>query len=461
MKLAAFALLLCWSSVALGQAPGPSPNPSPSPPPSPSPGPDPGPGNPSNATGNEATPAAPPPTVYQPLGLPAPGTDLYPGLPSSSRPIVGDERDGFDLGQSERGPAIVHGEKGATGVLAPDRAPTAPDLHLVRRGDTLWDLSAAYFHTPWQWPSIWKYNPQIQNPHWIYPGDQVRLRNPNELSTGSSLRSFSLGRAGGRFRGVGGAGADSVFLRDQGFIGDPKRDVWGELVGAVEEQMLLSEGNRVYLVLRPSVNVTPGQELTIFRSVRQPDKVPGARKPPGEVVAINGTVRIERFDPKTRIAQAEVTESVDAIERGAKVGPVRRRFDMVPPKPNRRVVEARVLTSLYPHVYLAQNQVVFLDRGSSDGLEPGNTLFVFRRGDTWRKSLATASSMVRDRLKMDSPATVDIETTPLRGDPEKFPEETVAEIRVLRVEKQSSVGLVTQSRRELVPGDRARARQGR
>jgi len=378
--------------------------------------------------------------------------------------MVGETSDGFDLAPtSTGGGSVLRGGRGAGAVMGTERPLSVPDIHLVRDGDTLWDLSGAYFQSPWQWPKIWKSNPQIKNPHWIYPGDQLRLRNSNELGS-SGLRALTLGGGNGR-GGLAnrreGVTPDTVFLREQGFIGDPKRDVWGELVGAVEEQMLLADGNQVYLVLRPNVTPTPGQELTVFRTVRQPDEVRGARKPPGQIVAVNGTVRIDAWDPKTRIARAEIIESVDVIERGVKVGPVGRRFDVVPPRENTRDIEARVLTSVYPHVYHAQNQVVFLDRGSEDGLVPGNTLVVFRKGDTWRKSLATGSKMLRDRMRIDSPAVVDVETTPLRGDQAKFPEEGVAELRVLRAEKFSSVALVTQSRRELVAGDRAVARAGR
>jgi hypothetical protein len=68
--------------------------------------------------------------------------------------------------------------------------------------------------------------------------------------------------------------------------------------------------------------------------------------------------------------------------------------------------------------------------------------------------------MVRDRLKIDSPKIIDVEQTPLSGDEGKFPDEVVAELRVLTTEAKSSVALVLQSRRELVPGDRAVARSG-
>ena len=60
----------------------------------------------------------------------------------------------------------------ATGVqLTPD----APDEYVVKRGDTLWDISKVYLRDPWYWPEIWYVNPQVSNPHLIYPGDKLRL----------------------------------------------------------------------------------------------------------------------------------------------------------------------------------------------------------------------------------------------------------------------------------------------
>jgi hypothetical protein len=346
-----------------------------------------------------------------------------------------------------------------------------PEIHLVRRGDTLWDLCDHYYSNPWQWPRVWSYNPQVANPHWIYPGDQIRMFGPGGAGGGASIyeRLGRGGAGGGAGTGAGGGGIgkagkgggriapNTVVLRDQGFIGDPEKDNWGEVAGSQDEPMMLTEGNRVYLLIKSGKTLKPKDELTIYRSVRQPDKVKGARRPPGEIVAVLGTVRVDSYDPNTRIAKARIVESIDVVERGAKVGPVGRRFEVAPPLASQVNVQARVLTSLYPLIYVAANQVVFIDRGSEDGLKVGNRLLVVRRGDAWRATLGNAT---RERVRMDSPENAEVEKTPLIGEQEKFPEEPVAELRVLRADRWSSLAVVTQSKREVVSGDLAVARKG-
>jgi LysM domain len=391
--------------------------------------------------------------------------DLNKGLPSSSQSRSGSESDGFDLGGSSRGGGIVYGGKGASGILGPQRPLEVPAIHVVRKGDTLWDLSDAYYSNPWGWPKVWSYNPQIVNPHWIYPGDQIRLRNPNDpgaqrseqLAGAATAPTSAASRLSGKTRAVP---LTTVFLRDHGFLGDPQRDVWGEVVGSAEDQMLLSNGNHVYVMTRPGVALSPGQMLTVFAPVRKADDVEGARKPPGEVVAVKGTLKIDQFNPQTRIARGEIVESLDVIERGFRVGPVGRQFDIVPPKPASRDVQARVLSSVHPHRVMGQFQVVFLDHGSEDGFEPGTRVFVLRQGDSWRGTLNAGNSMLKYRIKVDSSKAADVERTPVSDDDKPFPSEVVAELRVLRAEKYSALAIVLESRREVEPGDVAVSLKG-
>ena len=364
-------------------------------------------------------------------------------------------------------PPTSNGPQGTFGILPGDdqvSVDQVPDIHLVRRGDTLWDLCNHYYQNPWAWPKVWSYNPQIANPHWIYPGDQVRMTSATGAGSAqtaalSGRRTATIG-SGKLINRRPAVQLGTVFLRDQGYIGDPKRDVWGELVGSDEEQMMLADGNHAVLMLRPGVTVTRGQELTVFDSVRQPEHVDGARTPPGEIVAVRGTVKIIDFNPDTRMARAVLTESVDVVERGAKVGPVGRRFDVVPPVKTSAKVSARVLTSIYPNVYIARDQIAFIDKGSEDGLLQGSRLFVLRKGDSWHASLTTSAPMQRRRMLINSPEDAGDEDTPLSDREDKFPEDTIAELRVLRTEKYSSIALVVESKREVVSGDLAVTREG-
>ncbi len=82
-----------------------------------------------------------------------------------------------------------------------------PDSHTVVKGDTLWDISEKFLQSPWQWPEIWQANPQIENPHLIYPGDRIRLiyvdgkprlvvdRGTREFKLSPSVRIAAVDRA--------------------------------------------------------------------------------------------------------------------------------------------------------------------------------------------------------------------------------------------------------------------------
>jgi len=402
-------------------------------------------------------------TPYLPW-VPAPGTNLDSHLPSSSQSKSDiNQPDSFDLRDSSSGPAAtVHGNADSLGVLSADTAAgmtPGKGFHIVKKGDTLWGITGEHFDDSRDWPRIWSFNPQLQNPHWIYPGDQLRLGAPVAAdATTGTLRGGTLGS--GLVTRTALVPSETVFLRELGYIDDPDRDTWGMVVGAREERQLLADDNHIYMILRPGVNVSVGQQMTIFDSSREPPAPEGARRPPGEIIAFKGTVKIEGFDPNTRVAHGQLIESLDVIDRGAKVGPVGRRYYVVPPAKAQVDLRARVLTGMYPHVIMGKDQVLFLDRGENDGLQPGNRLFVVRRGDAWRQTLLTTTSMASTRILMDVPESFRYEATPIEGDDETFPEEIIAELRVIRAHEFSSLALIVESSEEVEPGDQAVARKG-
>ena len=72
-------------------------------------------------------------------------------------------------------------------------------VYTIKKGDTLWDISAKFLKDPFLWPKLWERNPYITNPHWIYPGNPIQLtasrqrkrqprRNPRRWSRRSPKR---------------------------------------------------------------------------------------------------------------------------------------------------------------------------------------------------------------------------------------------------------------------------------
>jgi LysM repeat protein len=360
--------------------------------------------------------------------------DLEGYLPSSSRSLTDASRsnDSFDLNQSAAGAGSARGGKDSQYVL---EGAGVPQAHSVRRGDTLWGISGQYYKNPYQWPKLWAQNPQVQNPHWIYPGDRIRLR------------ADTPARPGLRFSDVGRMTEGSVFLRDVGWVDDPDKDAVGELVGSPDDQALLAFGDDVYLQLDDDAKVQLGQELTLFtplRTMRGSDA-----EGEGELVAVRGTVRVDRYNPKTQMVKGRIIEALDVIERGVLVGNVGRKFNMTAPVRNEKFVQAHILTALYPHEFFGQNQVLFLDRGSKHGVKPGNRFFVVERGDRWVQTLGDAGPYGARKMLTDDDREAVEAKMKKDGPVDAYPNETYGEVRVVAVRENSCLAVVTQSTHEL------------
>ncbi|AUX39189.1 hypothetical protein SOCE26_005710 [Sorangium cellulosum] len=373
-------------------------------------------------------------------GYPQPGFDPNAHLPSSAQGTtdVARSADGFDLNRRGEGPVSVRGSESGSYVV---EGQFVPEAHSVRRGDTLWDISGRYYTNPYAWPQVWALNPQLQNPHWIYPGDTIRLRDPNEPTTRGSL-GFGANKAG-----TGGSRVPprTIFLRGLGWVDDVNKDTWGELVASPEDHMLLGEGDDVYLKLEDDHEVAIGQELTIFREIKKV-RSGGVR---GELVTVRGTARVDRYNPKTHMVRARIVESVDVVERGDRVGGVLRRFDVVPPASTDQDIEARIIASVYPYQLFGQFQVAFIDKGEKDGVKPGQRFFAVRRGDRWVQQLGGAGQMatVRPRVQDERPAQVD--HLKYGFDEELLPDETYAELRVVHVRERTAAAIVTHAMHEV------------
>jgi len=304
-----------------------------------------------------------------------------------------------------------------------------PEYHRVIEGDTLWDLSSHYMAEPWSWPRVWSYNPDITNPNWIYPGDRIRLLPPGEtapVQTGSRVWQSGARRAR----------EGTLFMRSRGYVDDEVLETSGIIVGSREEVQMLAEQDEVYVEFPDADDVRLGEEYTIFRTDELVSGVPGGRQNLGQLVEIFGAVRIVSYDEDERIARGTITESINPIERGFRVGPLRRRFEVTPPAQNEVDLEGFIVATIDPITVIGEHALAIIDRGQEDGVAEGNRLFVVRRRDMYR------------------------ETREQPDDRAGYPYEILAELRVFEVRPETATCLVTRSSTDIHVGDTVEMRRG-
>ncbi|MEZ4368947.1 MAG: LysM peptidoglycan-binding domain-containing protein [Kofleriaceae bacterium] len=161
-----------------------------------------------------------------------------------------------------------------------------PELHTVVRGDTLWDISWYYFNDPWQWPKVWSYNPQISNPHWIYPGDLVQL-----LPRGVYVPVTTADPEGDPVRTSmpGPVRRSSLTLRDVAFVDAVDLEEAVRIDGSPDEKLLLATGDSVYLAYPKDKPPTIGERLSIYK---EEQAVAKDGKKAGAYVRILGEVEV-------------------------------------------------------------------------------------------------------------------------------------------------------------------------
>lgn len=149
--------------------------------------------------------------------------------------------------------------------------PSHPDTYVVQKGDTLWDISAVFLNSPWLWPEIWHANPQIENPHLIYPGDQLNLVYLDGKPVITVNRSHPTVKMGPRSRSIDHDSAIQTiplkdiepFLRKLRILNKEDIDLAPYVLAAEEDRNLSVTGHSIYV--RNLKNARQGDRLAIVR----------------------------------------------------------------------------------------------------------------------------------------------------------------------------------------------------
>ena len=351
---------------------------------------------------------------------------------------------------AQEGPAQTVGS-GSNIPLATD----APDQYVVKTGDTLWDISKVFLREPWYWPEIWYVNPQVANPHLIYPGDVLRL-----VYVDGQPRLTVAERGGETVEGGRGGKRLSPEVRREplsqaitaipydvvaSFMGRPtlltKDQVKNApyIVALRDSHMIGAIGNEVYA--RGIKDAAPDTRFSVVHveeELRDPDN--NSLLGYSGMYVGSGPVATQG-DP----AKILMTDSTREVLQGDKVFPesVDVNVDFVPHAPSSDI-DASVI-AVRSHTVMGQYQVVALNRGSDAGLEPGHILAVYQSGPVVRDTFAEGGLGARRNGRGSN-----------FGKKVQLPDERAGVVMVFKAFDKLSYALVMETTHEIRQGDRAK-----
>lgn len=272
--------------------------------------------------------------------------------------------------------------------------PRHPESYVVQRGDTLWDIASMFLRDPWYWPEIWQINPQVENPHLIFPGDILSLAYLND-----GRPVIQLERGPQVVEGGGGVERLSPRVRSEpleeaiftipyetiaSFLSRPRiidRDELDDLpyIVAHREGLMGSAGRDVYV--RGVDSTALG---TVFNVVERGEELvdPDTKDVLGYQGIYVGQGRLDRNGDPGTVRMLET-------EREAVVGNyLMDEEDVIPlnfvPRAPDSQIDGRIISVLSGVSLIGQYAVVVINRGSDAGLEPGHVLRAYQTGRTIR-----------------------------------------------------------------------------
>jgi hypothetical protein len=315
-------------------------------------------------------------------------------------------------------------------ATSPVLNPAHPDTYVVQRGDTLWDIASMFLRDPWFWPEIWQINPQVANPHLIFPGDILSLAYLNgrpviQVERGSGLVERLSPRI--RSEALDEAISTIPFETLRAFLSRPAILDESQLktlpyILAHPEGLMGSAGRDIY------VRGTQAPVGTVFNVVHAGNTLvdPDDDSVIGYEGLYVGQGRVRRTgDPSTVFLTDTAREALvgDYLLTEESITPV----NFLPRAPQEQI-EGRIISVIDGVSLIGQYQVIVINRGARHGLQPGHVLSVYQTGDVVRDT-------VRGRGRF--------------GEKVRLPDEPAGTTMVFRIFDRMSYALVMEATNEI------------
>jgi len=265
-------------------------------------------------------------------------------------------------------PASAYGQEAGEEVLKPESGL----YYTIEKGDTLWDISQHFYDSPLVWPDLWQKNDYIANPHWIYPGERIRIFSREGMEKVSKTKFTPKIPPKVELREAPYYIYDGI---DRiGFVRKEPVTPWGAIFKEKEGKALISEGDLVYVRPAEGVTFVPGDRFTVYRTLA-PVKDPQTKALIGVQHYIVGIVEMTHVEPK--FSTGRVVQSFRYIELQDLLMPYETRSPKITLTRGETGLNGKIIGGEEGEKIIGDPAVVFIDKGRKDRVRVGQAYSVY------------------------------------------------------------------------------------
>jgi hypothetical protein len=259
--------------------------------------------------------------------------------------------------------------------------PGHPDTYVVEKGDTLWDISGQFLNDPWRWPTLWNANPQIANPHLIYPGDRLTLvfiDGQPRLVVKPQVRKSPEGRVMPKGGAIPAVSLELIqpYLSQNRVVDAEWFAQQPLILGGESPSRHHTESDIIYV----QAQLPKGMKVAAYNAGRTfSDKA--TDEVLGQEVILTASGRVVESG---EISKVQLLTNLRETKAGYRVLPIEEDSMLSAyfmPKPA-DVQDAYVLGTEDEIREAGKLDVVYISKGQNDGVEPGDVFAIHRDGET-------------------------------------------------------------------------------
>lgn len=330
----------------------------------------------------------------------------------------------------------------ATEPAATDKPVTSQDgvrIYEVQKGDTLWGISRKFIDDPYYWPDLWANNPEIRNPHFIFPKQQIKIYSgpimvvetePEQPAPEAEAQPVVAEPVAETPKAE--VAAEPVVLIPVpvgvGYVTPREVSGLGEIYDFHDARKMAAAGDSVFVRMKSGNQAKVGDRfslMTILEEIRHPV----TRRTAGYQIIEIGALEITAV--YADVSEARIISSYREIERGTLLTAYNAPRLTVALKKSTSALRGVVLSSFTTKTQQGQNDVIYLDLGSKKGLAVGNLV------DLMRPRQVTDEVKASTRVKNNT----------------KLPDQPLGQALVVEVNEETATAVILKALSEIQVGD--------